>query len=66
MPYEKFMLKVRLQASSEREQFIYIIPVTHARLEGKSQCTCSVMCREKLTLDQKNCEEMHYNVLQKM
>jgi hypothetical protein len=28
-----------------REQFIYRIPVTHARLERKFQCVC--VCREK-------------------
>jgi hypothetical protein len=66
MPYEKFMLEVRLQANSEREQFIYRIPVTHARLEGKSHCAYSVMCREKLAPDRKSCEEMHFNVLQKI
>jgi hypothetical protein len=67
MLYEKFMLMDRLQASSETEQFICRFPVTHARLEGKSQCTCSTcVCREKLAPDRKNCEELHYNVLQKM
>jgi hypothetical protein len=43
MPYEKLKLKVRLSG-----QFIYRIPVTHARLEGKSQCTCS-MCVQRET-----------------
>jgi hypothetical protein len=49
----KFMLKVRLTGRPaiklvEREQFIYRIPVTHARLEGKSQCECSARtCAER-------------------
>jgi hypothetical protein len=31
-----------------REQFIYRIPVTHVRLEGESQCACSVcVCAER-------------------
>jgi hypothetical protein len=37
-----------------REQFIYRIPVTHARLEGKFQCTCSVCVqRETITRPEK-------------
>jgi hypothetical protein len=44
---------------------IYRIPVTHAKLEGKSQRSCSVSA-EKQVPDQENCEEMHYNVLPKM
>jgi hypothetical protein len=43
-----------------REQFIHKIPVTPARLEGKSLC---VVCAENQQSDQKNYEEMHYNVL---
>ena len=43
-----------------RDHFLYRIPVSHVRLEGKSQCSCHV------SADQKNCEEMHYNVLHKM
>jgi hypothetical protein len=42
------VLKIQAQGKTNRparrlvgtEQFIYRIPVTHARLEGKSQCVC--------------------------
>jgi hypothetical protein len=60
--YEKFtegllaneILKIQAQGQTnrpanrlvEREQFIYRIPLTQARLEGKSQCSCR-MCAEK-------------------
>jgi hypothetical protein len=40
--------KIHAQDSSEREHFIFRIPVTHARLEGKSQCACS-MCVQRET-----------------
>jgi hypothetical protein len=41
------------------------IPVTHARLEGKSQCSCR-MSAERSKRQTGEIEEMHYNVLQKM
>jgi hypothetical protein len=47
-----------------REQFIYRIPVTYARLEGISQCVC--VCRQKQAPYWENCEAVHYNVPQKM
>jgi hypothetical protein len=49
----------------EKEQFIYRIPVTQARLEGKSQHLCHV-CAEKSKHQTGKTEEMHYNVLQTM
>ena len=49
----------------ERDHFLYRIPVTHAKLEGKSQRSCRV-CVEKQAPDREKCEEVHYNVLPKV
>jgi hypothetical protein len=49
-----------------RKQFIYRIPVTHARLEGSTHVACVCVCREKQAPDQENCEAVNYNILQKM
>jgi hypothetical protein len=61
----QIQLKVKTNRPAER------IPVTHAKLEGKSECACSMcecvcVCIEKQVPDQKICEEKHYNVQQKM
>jgi hypothetical protein len=48
-----------LSDSRKRTVYIYIIPVTHVTLEGKSQCVC--VCAAPY---RENCEAMHYNVLQ--
>jgi hypothetical protein len=79
--YEKFaegllanvVLKIQAQGQINRpanrlvgrEQFIYRIPVTHARLEGKLQRSCCVYA-EKSKRQTGKTEEVHYNVLQNM
>jgi hypothetical protein len=45
-----------------RDHFLYRIPATCAMLEGKSQCSCHVCAERRL----EKCEELRYNVLQKM
>jgi hypothetical protein len=80
--YEKFakglltnaVLKIQAQGQTNRpanilagrERFIYRIPVTQARLEGKSQHSRRVCAEKSKAPNRKNCEEMHYNILQKM
>jgi hypothetical protein len=48
-----------------RDHSTYSIPVTHAKLEGKSQLSFLVSA-EKQVPYQKNCEAMHHNVVPKM
>ena len=47
-----------------RDHLLYRNPVTHAKLEAKSQHLC--VCSKKQAPDREDCEEMHYNVLPKM
>jgi hypothetical protein len=49
-----------------RENFLYRIPVTHAKLEGKSQHSCYVCAERNLAPDRENCEAVLNNVLPKM
>jgi len=44
------------------DHFLYRIPVTHCKLDGKSQSSCRVSAER----DRENCGEIRYNVLQKM
>jgi hypothetical protein len=44
------------------DHFLYRIPLTHAKPEGKTQCSC----RNRQASDRENCDKIHYNVLQKM
>jgi hypothetical protein len=44
------------------DHFLYRIPVTHAKPEGKTQCSG----RKRPAPDRENCDEIHYNILQKM
>jgi hypothetical protein len=44
------------------DHFLYRIPATQAKLEGKTQRSC----RKRQAPDGENCDEIHYNVLQKM
>jgi hypothetical protein len=44
------------------DHFLYRIPVTHAKPEGKTQR----LGRKKQAPDRENCDKIHYNVLQKM
>jgi hypothetical protein len=44
------------------DHFLYRIPATHARPEGKTQRSC----RKRQAPDWENCDEIHYNALQKM
>jgi ribosomal protein S14 len=48
-----------------RDHFLYRIPVTHVKLEGKSQRSCRV-CAERSKHQTGKTEEMHNNVLAKM
>jgi maltodextrin utilization protein YvdJ len=44
------------------DHFLYGIPATQATLKGKTQHSC----RKRQAPDRENCDEIHYNVLQKM
>jgi hypothetical protein len=44
------------------DHFLYRIPATHAKPEGKIQWSC----RKRQAPDRENCDEIHYQVLQKM
>jgi hypothetical protein len=46
----------------ETDHFLYGIPATHAKAEGKTQRSC----RKRHAPDQENSDEIHYNVLQKI
>ena len=68
VPVQKFM---QSQTSSPagrlvgRENFLYRIPATRAKLEGKSQRSCLV-CAESSKRQTGKTEEIHYNVLLQM
>ena len=47
-----------------RDHFLFRIPATHAKLEGKSQRSCRV-CAERSKRQIGKSEKMHYNVLPK-
>jgi translation initiation factor RLI1 len=48
-----------------RDHFLYGIPVTHAKLKGKSQRSCRVRA-ERSKRQTRTTKKMHYNVLSKM
>jgi hypothetical protein len=57
---------VRKFSSSQTNRPAERIPVKHATLVGKSQCSHHISAERSKHQNQKNCEEMHYNVLHKI